>query len=155
MIWLFAELVFMPIAEGITEDLLGYPLRSIVAFIVVIALAVIVFAIFIHIRRLSSALSGVMVYHFGKASGETNAESYKNYAATLDGILYVVVISLAYMLFRRPLADINPIIPAVLLVLVVIWAIITLWRSFAALSREITRYTSRVADALDKQAEKK
>lgn len=154
VIWLFAQLVFMPIAEDVTEELLGYPLDSIVAFIVVVALAVIIFTIFVHVRRLSSALSGILVYHFGKASGETNADSYKNYAQMMDGIMYVVVISLAYMLFRQPLADIDPIIPAVLLILIVVWAIIVLWRSFAAISREIGRYTSKIADELDIQSKK-
>lgn len=154
VIWLFAELVFMPLAEDISQELLGYPMDSIVAFVVVIALAIIVFAIFVHVKRLSAAISGIMVYHFGKAGGETRPESYKNYATMLDGILYVIVISLAYLLFKGPLGGIHEAIPAVLLLLIVIWAIITLWRSFSAISSEIGRYTSKVANELEKQSGK-
>lgn len=154
VIWLFAELVFMPLAADVSEELLGYPMDSIVAFVVVIALAMIVFSIFVYVKRLSAALSGIMVYHFGKAGGETKAESYKNYATMLDGILYVVVISLAYLLFKNPLGDVHAAIPAILLLLIVIWAIFTLWRSFSAISSEIGRYTSKFADELEKQVGK-
>ena len=154
VIWLFAELVFMPLAEDVSEELLGYPMDSIVAFIVIVALAVIVFSVFVYVKRLSAALSGIMVYHFGKAGGETRADSYKNYATLLDGILYVVVISLAYLLFKNLLADIHAAIPAILLLLIVIWAIFTLWRSFSAISIEVGRYTAKFADELEKQTGK-
>ncbi|HDP97543.1 MAG TPA: hypothetical protein ENN25_07655 [Euryarchaeota archaeon] len=151
LVWVFAELIFTPIAEGMDDKILGWPLVEVINLIVVIALAIIIFTVFIYIRRISTAFAGILVYHFGKAGGETRAESYKNYTKAMDGILYVIVISLVYLLFKDPLAEIHGSLPAILLVFIIIWAIITLWRSLNAMSEEIGRYTSKVADELEKQ----
>lgn len=154
LVWVFARVVFTPIAEGLDEEILGWPLTEVINLIVVIALAIIIFTVFIYIRKISTAFAGILVYHFGKAGGETRAESYKNYAKAMDGMLYVIVISLVYLLFKDPLGEIHKAIPAVLLVFIVIWAIITLWISLNAISLEIGRYTSKMADELEKQSKK-
>jgi hypothetical protein len=155
LIWLAGRLIFVPIAEGLTQQLFGYPIAGIVSTIIVIALAVIIFTVFIDIRRLTGGLAGIMAYHFGKASGEVQKAEYNNYRTALDGVLYVVVVSLAYLLFMDYLATIHAAIPAVLLILIVIWAIFALYRSSRALANIIGRYTSKAADELEKQAKKK
>lgn len=155
LIWVFGQMIFLPIAQHMTEtEFMGYSLHSIVSFIIVVALAIIIFTVFIDIHRLSGGAAGILAYHFGKASGEMNIESYKNYRTALDGILYVIVVSLAYLLFANYLAQISPVIPAVLLILIVIWAIFALWRSCRAIASVIGRYTSKWADELEKQVKK-
>lgn len=154
LIWIFGELIFLPIAQGMTQQFLDYPVHAIVSFIIVIALAIIIFTVFIDIRRLTGGMAGVLAYHFGKASGEIGVETYKNYRTALDGVLYVVIVSLAYLLFADYLARINPVIPAVLLILIVIWAVFALWRSCKAVANVIGRYTSKWADELEKQVKK-
>jgi hypothetical protein len=137
-----------------TEQFLSYPVHSIVSFIIVVALAIIIFTVFVDIRRLSGGMAGILAYHFGRASGAVSAENYKNYRTALDGILYVIVVSLTYLLFADYLAEINPAIPAVLLILIVIWAIFALWRSCRAIATAIGRYTSKWADELEKQVKR-
>jgi len=154
LIWLVGRLIFIPIAEGLTQLLLGYPISAIISAIITVALAVIIFTVFIDIHRLSGGLAGIMAYHFGKATGEVKAAEVKNYRTALDGILYVVIVSLAYLLFVDYLAVIHPAIPAVLLILIVLWAIFALWRSTRAVANIIGRYTAKMADELDKQAAK-
>jgi len=154
LIWIFGEMIFLPIAKEMTEQFMGYPVHSIISFIIVIALAIIIFTVFIDIRRLSGGMAGILAYHFGKASGEMSTENFKNYRTALDGILYVIVVSLAYLLFAGYLAEINPAIPAILLILIVVWAIFALWRSCRAIAAAIGRYTSKWADELEKQAKK-
>lgn len=117
-------------------------------------MAIIIFSVFIDVRRLTGALAGIMAYHFGKAGGEVDTETYDSYRASLDGILYVIVVSLAYLLFANYLAEIHPAIPAVILILIVIWAIFALWRSVRAIAKILGRYTSGWADELEKQAKK-
>jgi hypothetical protein len=155
LIWVVGELIFLPIAEGMTQAFLGYPVHSIISFIIVVALAIIIFTVFVDIRRLTGGIAGVLAYQFGKASGEVITETYNNYRTALDGILYVVVVSLAYLLFANYLARINAAIPAVLLILIVIWAIFALWRSTRAIAAVIGRYTSKWADELEKRVRKK
>jgi len=154
LIWIFGEMIFLPIAKGMTQQFFGYPIYSIISFIIVVALALIIFTVFIDIRRLTGGIAGVLAYHFGKASGEVSVEACKNYRTVLDGILYVIVVSLAYLLFASYLAKIHPAIPAVLLILIVIWAIFALWRSCKAIATVIGRYASKFAEELEKQAKK-
>ena len=154
LVWIFGEMVFLPIAKGMTQEFVGYPMHSIISFIIVVALAIIIFTVFIDIRRLTGGMAGVLAYHFGKASGEIGVETYKNYRTALDGVLYVIIVSLTYLLFANYLAEVSPVIPAVLLILIVIWAVFALWRSCKAIATVIGRYTSRWADELEKQAKK-
>lgn len=154
LIWIFGNLVFLPIAKGMTQQFLGYPVHAIISFIIVVALAIMVLTIFIDIRRLTGGIAGILAYHFGKAGGEMHTETYNNYRTALDGILYVIVVSLAYLLFASYLAEIHPAIPAILLILIVIWAIFALWRSVRAITRVISKYTLKWADELEQQAKK-
>ncbi|NIP67142.1 hypothetical protein GWN63_02660 [Candidatus Bathyarchaeota archaeon] len=154
LIWIVGELIFVPIAEGLMP-VLGYPVPSIISFIIAIALAVIIFTVFIDIRRLTGGIAGVLAYHFGKASGEALTKTYNNYRTALDGIIYVIVVSLAYLLFANYLARIHPAVPAVVLILIVVWAIFALWRSCRAIAAVIGRYTSRWAEELERRVKKK
>lgn len=154
LIWLVGRLIFIPIAEGLTQRLLGYPIDAIISAIIAVTLAVIIFTVFIDMHRLSGGLAGIMAYHFGKATGEVKAAEVNNYRTALDGILYVIIVSLTFLLFIDYLAVIHPAIPAVLLILIVLWAIFALWRSTRAVANIIGRYTAKMADELDKQAAK-
>lgn len=151
LIWIFGELIFLPIAKAMTQQFFGYPVHSIISFIIAVALAIIVFSVFMDIRRLAGSLAGILAYHFGRASGEVDRETYANYRAVLNGIIYVVVVSLVYLLFARYLAEIHPAVPAVLLVLIVVWSIFELWRCCRAIARVIGRYTSKISEELEKQ----
>ncbi len=155
LIWLAGQLIFVPIAEGMTQVFFGYPVHAIISFIIVIALAIIIFTVFIDIRRLTGGMAGVLAYHFGRASGEVSTEIYDNYRIALDGIIYVIVVSLAYLLFANYLGRIHGAIPAIILILIVIWAIFALWRSTRAIATVIGRYTSRWAEELEKQVKEK
>ncbi len=151
LIWIFGELIFLPIAKGMTQQFFGYPVHSVISFIIAVALAIIIFSVFVDIRRLTRSLAGILAYHFGKASGEDDIEVYDNYRAVLDGIIYVIVVSLVYLLFARYLAEIHPAVPAVLLVLIVIWSIFALWKCCRAIARIIGKYTSKISEELEKQ----
>jgi hypothetical protein len=150
LIWLFGKLLFIPLAQGMEQIFLGYPVDAIVSFIFVAALAIIIFGVFVDVRRLTSGLGGVLAYQFGKASGEVNIESYKHYRTALDGVIYVFVVVLTYLLFADYLAQIHAAIPAVLLILIVLWSIFALWRSARAIAAEIGKYTRKMADEIEK-----
>ncbi len=154
LIWIFGQMIFLPIAKGMTQQFMNYPMDSIISFIIVIALAIIIFMVFVDVRRLTGGIAGVLSYHFGKASGEVSIETYNSYRTALDGIIYVIVVSLTYLLFAHYLAEIHAAIPAVLLILIVIWAIFALWRSCRAIAKVIGKYTSKLAEELEKQVKK-
>lgn len=150
LIWLFGSLVFLPIAQGMEQMFFGYPVEAIVSFVIIVALAVIIFTVFVDVRRLTGGLAGVLAYQFGKVSGEVKIESYKHYRTALDGVLYVFIVVLTYLLFANYLAQIHPAIPAIVLILIVIWSIFALWRSARAIAAEIGKYTGKMADEIEK-----
>lgn len=151
VIYVFGVMLFMPIAEDLTQEIFSYPVSRIVSLIIVIALAVIIFGVFLNIRRLTDAVAGVLSYHAGKATDEKSVENYGNYKKALGGILYVIVVVLAFLLFVKFLADIHVAIPAVLLILIVIWSVFALWGSTQAIAAIIGKYTSQLADELEKK----
>jgi hypothetical protein len=155
LLWFVGRLIFIPIAEGVSVLIFGYPLTTVVSALIAVALAIITVAVFIDVHRLSGGLAGIAAYHFGKATGELRAEEISNYRTALDGVLYVILVSLTYLLFFDYLAYIHSAIPAVLLVLIVVWAIYALWQSTRAIANVIDRYTSKIADMLDEKAAKK
>lgn len=150
LIWLFGTLLFLPVAQGLEQIFFGYPVDAIISFIFVVALAVIIFGVFVDVRKLTGGLAGVLAYQLGKASGEINIESYKHYRTALDGVIYVFVVVLSYLLFANYLAQVHPAIPAVLLILIVLWSIFALWRSARAIAAEIGKYTRKIADEIEK-----
>ena len=152
LIWLFGTLLFIPIAQEMQQMFFGYPVDAIVSFIFVVALAIIIFSVFVDVRRLTGGLAGVLAYHFGRVSGEASTESYNHYRTALDGIIYVFVIVLAYLLFANYLALIHAALPAILLILIVIWSIFALWRSAKAIAAEIGKYTGKMANEIEKIA---
>lgn len=150
LIWLFGTLVFIPLAEGMQQIFFGYPVDAIISSIFVVALAIIIFTVFVDIRRLTGGLAGILAYQFGKVSGDVDIESFKHYRTALDGILYVVVVVLSYLLFANYLAKIHAAIPAILLIFIVLWSIFALWRSARAIAAEIGKYTGKMANEIEK-----
>ncbi|MGQ9551732.1 MAG: hypothetical protein ACUVUE_04815 [Candidatus Bathycorpusculaceae bacterium] len=154
LIWLFGQLVFIPISKGMAQLFLGYPVHAIVNFIFVAALAIIIFTVFVDIRKLTGGIAGVLAYQFGKASGEVSVDSFRHYKMALDGILYVIIVSVAYLLFAQYLGDIHPALPAIILILIVVWSVFALWRSCRAVAAEVSRRTTKWADELESRAKK-
>jgi len=154
LIWLFGQLVFIPISKGMAQLFLGYPVHAIVNFIFVVALAIIIFTVFVDIRKLTGGIAGVLAYQFGKASGEVSVDSFRHYKIALDGILYVIIVSVAYLLFAQYLGDIHPALPAIILILIVVWSVFALWRSCRAVAAEVGRRTTKWADELESRAKK-
>jgi hypothetical protein len=138
LIWLFGRLVFIPIAEGI--NFMGYPLPELLNFIILAALAIILLKILVDVRRFIRGLSRYAAVEIGSPYDITN-EEIMHYRTAFTGIFYVIVVSFGYLLFVDYLSGIHPALAGVLLLLIVIWAIFTLWRVIHTISTEIRRYT--------------
>ncbi len=142
LVWLFGRLVFLPIAEGI--EWYGYPLPQILNFIILATLAVLVLRVLVDVRRAVGAAAGIAACEIG-APYDVSPEEVGHYKTAFRGIVYVIVVSLAFMLFADYLADIHPGLSAVVLIVVVVWAIYQIWSSVRAISEEIKRYSSEWA----------
>jgi hypothetical protein len=60
----------------------------------------------------------------------------------MRGIFYIIIVSLAFLLFPDYLAMIHPALSGVVLLAIVVWAIFQIWRAVKAISAEIKRYST-------------
>ena len=150
LVWLFARLVFIPIAEGVY--FLGYPLPQILNFIIVVALIVLVLKILVDIRRLIDGVASYAACEIG-APYEVSTEEVGHYRTALIGIFDIIVVSLVFLLFVDFLTRIHPGLSGFVLLVIVVWAIFKIWRVVQAVSSEISRYTRQWSQKALKESE--
>jgi len=139
LLWLFGNLIFIPIAQGI--EWFGYPLPQILTFVILIALAVFVLKILVDVRKAVDAMAGLAAVEIGSPTDVTQTE-VEHYTTAMRGVFYIVIVSLAFLLFADYLAMIHPALSGVVLLAIVVWAIFQIWRSVKAISAEIKRYST-------------
>jgi len=142
LLWLFGNIIFIPIAEGI--EWFGYPLPQILTFVILIALAAFVLKILVDVRQAVDALAGLAAVEIGAPADVTQTE-VEHYTTAMRGIFYVIIVSLAFLLFSDYLARIHPALSGVVLLAIVVWSIFEIWRAVKAVSAEIKRYSSEWA----------
>jgi uncharacterized membrane protein len=142
LLWLFGNLIFIPIAEGI--EWFGYPLPQILTFVILIALAAFVLKILVDVRKAVDALAGLAAVEIGAPTDVTKTE-VEHYTTAMRGIFYIIIVSLAFLLFSSYLAMIHPALSGVVLLAIVVWAIFQIWRAVKAISAEIKRYSTEWA----------
>lgn len=142
LLWLFGNLIFIPIAQGI--EWFGYPLPQILTFIILVGLAIFLVRILVDVRRAVDALAGLAACEIGAPYDVTPVE-IGHYKTALRGILYVIIVSLAFLLFSDYLALIHPALSGVVLIAIVVWAIFEIYRAVKAISDEIRRYSAEWA----------
>jgi hypothetical protein len=141
-LWLFGNLIFIPIAEGI--EWFGYPLPQILTFVILIALLAFVLKILVDVRKAVDALAGLAAVEIGAPTDVTKTE-VEHYTTAMRGIFYIIIVSLAFLLFSSYLAMIHPALSGVVLLAIVVWAIFQIWRAVKAISAEIKRYSTEWA----------
>jgi hypothetical protein len=141
LLWLFGHLVFLPIARTIEWE---WPVVEILNFIIIAVMAVLVIRVLVDIRRAVDAAAGIAACEIG-APYDVSPEEVGHYKTAFRGIVYVIVVSLAFMLFADFLTNIHQGLSAVVLIAVVVWAVYEIWSSVRAISEEIKRYSSEWA----------
>lgn len=145
LIWLFGNLIFIPISEGILIQ--GYAVTQVISLITLAALVGLMAAIVYEAHRMTDAAAGILAYEVGRR-GEVSVDEVSHYRTALRGLLYVCLVSLAFLFVSRNLSVIHPALAGVILIGLVIWAFFTLWRVGRALSAEIKRYATEWAERL-------
>ena len=92
------------------------------------------------VHKLIDGVSGIAAAEIGEST-DVSEEEFQRYRTALLGIFNVIVVSLGYLLFVDYLSGIHPAISATVLLLIVIWAVVILWKVVQAISSEIRRYT--------------
>jgi len=150
LVWVIGNYVFIPISQGYFIQSMA--VTQLINLIVLIALAVILLRILKELRDLSDSAAGVAAYELGSRKGEVTKDELHNYKIAFHGLLYVFVAAAAFLLLGNQLALLHPALAAVVLILIVIWAIATLFRVGHALSDTVHEYADEWAKRLEERA---
>ena len=150
LVWVVGNYVFIPISQGYFVQ--TWAVSWLINLIVLVALAVILVLILKELRDLSDAAAGLAAYELGSRKGDVTKEELHNYKIAFHGLLYVFVAAAAFLLLGNQLSLLSPAIAAIVLVLVVIWAIVTLFRIGRALSDTVHEYAQEWAKKLEERA---
>ncbi|MFW6185718.1 MAG: hypothetical protein ACOC5C_03445 [Halobacteriota archaeon] len=153
LIWLFAVLVFQPLANTLGNPfifgLIG--MKAIISGIVIIALAIILLRILKEVSDLTGALAGLTALQF--ARGETSETKLERYKTGFRGIGYVIVAVIAYLFFLPIVAGLHPTLAGIILILVLIWAILMLFRVGGVFSEEIEKKAAEISQRVEELKE--
>jgi uncharacterized membrane protein len=150
LVWVIGNYVFIPISQG--YFLQAWAVPWLINLIVLVALVIVLVMILRELRDLSDAAAGLAAYELGSRKGQVTKEELKNYKTAFHGLLYVFVAAAAFLLLGSQLSLLSPAIAALVLVLVVIWAIAMLFRVGHALSDTVHEYAHEWAKRLEERA---
>lgn len=140
LLWLFGRLIFIPISQGI--EWYGYPLPQILNFVILVALAAFVLKVLVDVRKAVDGISGLAACEIG-APYDISPSEVDHYQTALRGIFYIIVVSLAFLLFSDYLTLIHPGLSGVALIVILVWAIYQIYRVVKAIAQEIKRYSTQ------------
>ncbi len=146
LIWLIGNYVFIPISRGMFIE--AYAVTQLVSIIILVAMFILVISILSELRSLADAAAGFAAYQVGTTVGQVSPDEIGNYRTAFRGLLYVLVVAAAFLLFSLQLNFIHPALAAIALLGVTVWAVATLFRSGRALSALVDRYAREWTDAL-------
>jgi hypothetical protein len=150
LVWLFGNLVFIPISQGL---FLGqYAVTEILSLIVLVTIAILIIGIVVQVRHLSNAAAGLVAYIVGARKGEVTQAELSHYRTAVTGIVMVCVVALAFLLLSTNLSVIHPALAGIALIVVVLWAMLTLWRAGRAIASEIRVAADNLAKKLGERA---
>ncbi len=138
LIWLFGVLVFLPLARSLKDPtVLGLVgLEKVIAAIIIIAIAIILVKILREVRDITDALAGLVALYFTE---ETSEEKLSKYRVAFRGLGYVVVVVIAYLFFLPFFAAIFTAFAGIILIVILIWALMVLFRVGGAFSEDIEK----------------
>ncbi|MFO7967257.1 MAG: hypothetical protein R6U44_06635 [Archaeoglobaceae archaeon] len=153
LIWLFAVLVFLPLAGTLGDPfifgLIG--MNSLISGIVLIALAIILLKIVKEIGDLTYGVAGLATLSFKR--GEVSEGALENYRSGFKWIGYVIVAVVAYLFFLPIIAGLHPTLAGIVLVVLVIWAIMMLLRAGGMFSEDIGKEAGKLSQKVDELKE--
>jgi len=150
LIWLFGNLVFIPISNGLFLGQLA--VTEVISLIILLTMVILIIGVLVQVRRLSNAAAGVVAYLVGARKGEVTQSELNHYRTAITGIVMVGIVALAFLLFSANLSIIHPALTGVVLIGVVLWSVLTLWRSGQALASEISVAAKDLAKTLEERA---
>jgi hypothetical protein len=131
LIWLFGNLVFIPLANS-----LNWQTRAFCTLIFFVTFTLLVFRALPSLKKLIDAFSVPLARKYGSKKGLT----YENSLILFRHILYIISAVVLYLLYFPFLANFHPAISGIVLILVLIWIFFLALRILLILSFKILQW---------------
>lgn len=159
LIWVFGNLAFMPLAEGIS--IYEWPLDKVISLIILVALIAIIVKSIMSLTKIVDGISSFLAIEMSRLQKNFDEKSLRRYRSFLRGIVFSIMIILIFILIQDYLTQIHPALSGVLLIAIVVWSIFLLYQGGTKISGEITRAITdlgkdavKVAKAEEEEEEK-
>ncbi len=143
IVWLFSRLAFLSITFGAGS----YPPTLTETLNIIILLVILVFVgrILVDARRLINGFSGLIACNL-KSRDKISVDEIRRYRSAFGGILYVMAVSMIFLLLNDYLTRMSPLLSGSALMILVLWSIYQIYSSLRVISGEIGRYMADLAE---------
>lgn len=146
LIWLFARLVFMPLA--LKYSLMGVPLQQLISIAAMLVLAALWAGVLKPVLNLADAAAEYLVHELGARSHGSAEEELGSCRTAFRGVTHVVMATALFLLVKDFLDVLHPAISAALLLLMAVWSIAVLIKVGDSLSGLVERYMRELTEKL-------
>ena len=151
IIYLFAKMVFVPLGKNLSVA--GISTSTIISAIAIITILILLCSILREIRDICNAIGGLLALNLGR-DGASDDE-VRHYQKAVKGFVYVFVVVIVFMFIGSLLIEISQGAAGMLLILIFIWAVITLYSAGMAISAEIEATATELAQKMEKNTTEK
>lgn len=151
IIYLFSKMVFVPLGKNLSVA--GISTSSIISVIAIITILILLYSIIREIRDICNAIGGLLALNLGRDGASD--EEVGHYQKAVKGFVYVFVVVIVFMFIGSLLIEISQGAAGLLLILIFIWAVITLYSAGMAMSAEIEATANELAQKMEKSTTEK
>ncbi len=153
LIKIFADLVFVPVARNMGA-VYGFPLASIVGLIVLVTLIILLLRAMFALIKIADGLADFLSAEVSQL-GTIDEKSIGKTRVFFRSIVYAIIIVIIFVLLARYLAVIHPALASVVLLAVVLWIIVLLYKGGAVVSDEIAKTLEKIGKKAKESMEEK
>ena len=151
IIYLFSKMVFVPLGKNLSVA--GISTSTIISTIAIITILILLWSILREIKDICNAIGGLLALNLGRDGA--NDEEVGHYQKAVKGLVYVFVVVIVFMFIGSLLIEISQGAAGLLLILIFIWAVITLYSAGMAMSAEIEATANELAKKMEKNETEK
>jgi hypothetical protein len=152
LMWLFGVSIFLPLSEGI---LLGdLEASAIVNLILIVTIIILCIGSFREVRATADAIAGFVIFYVGRERSKVSELRLMKLRGVFRSLAYVMLASVVFLMFKGALGQIHPLLPGMGVILLVIWAIISLYSVGMAVGSEVEEAARIFAKDVEKRMKK-
>ncbi len=153
MIWIFGTVLLIPLGQGVFVS--NVEASKVINVIVVSSMIVLIFIAFREIKNIAEAAAGFVTYYIGNGKHDTVEMRLGKLERTFRSLAYVIFASLIFLMFRPVFDLVHPAAAGIIVILIAIWAIVSIYTVVMAMSGEVEEAARTFADDMKKRVKKK